>query len=99
MSAARGPVAPEVPALDEHVGGHHDVSVADAQHGRVVAGADEHVLALGEERAQRVDETELARVGQARVDGEGHGPSHQIAATAVRRTGTDRPVGAAATSR
>ena len=36
----RGPVAAEVPVLDEQVGGDHDVAVADAQHGGVVAGPD-----------------------------------------------------------
>ena len=50
MSLGAGPVAPEVPALDEQVGRDHDVPVADAQHGRVVTGSDQHVLALGEQR-------------------------------------------------
>ena len=55
-----GPVAAEVAALDHQVGRDHDVAVAHAQHGGVVARADQHVLALGEERG------ELARSGRTR---------------------------------
>ena len=33
-----GPVATEVAALDEHVGGHHDAPVGTGEHGRVVTG-------------------------------------------------------------
>ena len=41
-SAALGPVAPEVPALDEQVGGHHDPPVGRRQHRGVVAGTEQH---------------------------------------------------------
>ena len=46
----RGPVAAEVPALDHEVGRDHDVAGPDPQHGRVVAGTDQHLLALREQR-------------------------------------------------
>ena len=71
-----GPVAAEVPALDHQVGGDDDVPVADAQHGGVVAGADQHVLALLEQRREGLDQAEFAGVGQGRVRGECHA-AHQ----------------------
>ena len=36
----RRPVEPEVPALDQHVGGHHGPAVGGDDHGRVVTGAE-----------------------------------------------------------
>ena len=42
------PVAAEVPALDQQVGRDDDVALAHPEHRGVVAGADQHVLALGE---------------------------------------------------
>ena len=56
----RGPVAAEVPALDHQVGRHDHVAGLHAQHRRVVPGADQHVLALREERR------ELRRSGRTR---------------------------------
>ena len=37
-----GPVATEVPALDEHVGGHHDAGLGDRDDGCVVTDPDVH---------------------------------------------------------
>ena len=71
--AGGDPVAPEVAALDEQVGGHHDVAVADAQHRRVVAGTDQHVLPLSEDLAEPIDQRELACFRDRRVSWEGHG--------------------------
>ena len=63
----RGPVAAEVPALDHQVGRDHDVAGLHPQHRGVVAGSDQHVLALREQRGEGVDQPELAGVGQGRV--------------------------------
>ena len=78
-----GPVAAEVPALDHQVGRDDHVAVADAQHGGVVAGPDEHVLALRKSSASCDDQAELAGVGEGRVGRVGMAPSDQIGTSAV----------------
>jgi hypothetical protein len=62
------------------------VAVAHAQHGSVVAGTDQHVLALLEDGRQLVDERELTHVGQGRVRGE----CHAAHPTRYRPSGTYR---------
>ena len=74
MSVGRGPLAAEVPALDHQVGRDHDVAGLHPQHGCVVAGADQDLLALLEHRDELTDQAELAGVGQGRVGGKGHDP-------------------------
>ena len=66
---SRGPVAPEVSALDQEVGGDEDVPGPDPQHGGVVAGPQQDVLALGEQPGQCGDQAELPGVGQGRPRG------------------------------
>ena len=73
-----GPVAAEVPALDHQVGRDDHVPGAHPQHGGVVAGTDQHLLALREQVDERRDQPELPGVGQGGVGrercGSGHGP-------------------------
>ena len=45
----------------------HDVPVADAQHGRVVTGADEHCSPCANSGGERGDQAELAHVGERGV--------------------------------
>ncbi|GAA0968767.1 hypothetical protein GCM10009562_02230 [Nocardioides aquaticus] len=71
---AGGPVATEVASLDHQVGGHHDVPGAHPQDRRVVPRTHQDVLALGEERGELGDESELPDVGERGVSGEGHDP-------------------------
>ena len=77
-----GPVAAEVPALHHQVGGDDHVAVADAQHRGVVAGPDQHVLALREDALELLDQAELTGIGDGRVGrvrrlGKTCLPSHQ----------------------
>jgi DNA-binding Lrp family transcriptional regulator len=91
----RGPVAAEVPALDEEIRRHHDVSVADAEHGRVVARPDQHLLALGEHLSEPLDQRELTDVRHRRVTWQVGGERHAHIPpdpVAVRRAAADRPV-------
>ena len=71
MSPRLGPLAPEVPPLDQQVGRDHDVALRGADHGGVVTRPDEHVLALAEPSGQGPDQAELPGVGQGGVGGEG----------------------------
>ena len=91
MSCGGCPVAAEVPALDEHVGGHHDVPVADPQHRGVVAGTDQHLLALGKSRGgARSAGTRRPRTRWRQL-GRTWRPSHQIrAAPSLGRRATCR---------
>ena len=60
----RGPVQPEVPALDQHVGGHHGAAVGCSHHGRVVAGAERDPRRLIAPADQPVDDRELAELAR-----------------------------------
>ena len=89
-----GPVAAEVLALDEQVGRDHDVTLAHPEHRRVVAGADQHLLTLGEHaRSARRSAPNSPTSPSGGVRRERHGlipPDRRR-----RRTSRWRPVGAA----
>ena len=54
-----GPVAAEVPALDQHVDGGHDPTVGHGEDGRVVPRRDEHVVADRQPAQDLPDQPEL----------------------------------------
>ena len=67
MSRGLGPLAAEVPALDEQVGGDHHVTLGGAQDGGVVTRSDVHLRALVEPARQLRDQAELPHVGERGV--------------------------------
>ena len=71
-----GPVPAEVPSLDHQVGRDHHVAVADPQHRGIVTRADEDLLALLEERHERLDQCELTDVADRRIGGKRGGRGH-----------------------
>ena len=65
-----GPVAPEVPAFEEHVGGGDHPAVGRGHHGGVVSRADLHRGGRGEAGGQFPDEPELPQLA--------HSPLHIV---------------------
>ena len=70
----RGPVQPEVPALDEHVGGQDRSAVGGVDDRRVVARADPDPGPARPARDELLDDGELTRLGQRRTGALGNGP-------------------------
>ena len=64
---ARGPRPPEVPVLDQHVGGDHEPPVGCGDDGGVVAGRQERVGARGQEREDAGEQLLLGQLGDERV--------------------------------
>ncbi len=58
----RRPVEPEMPALDEHVGTHHEPSVGRGEQRGVVAGTEQHLRALLTTGVDPVDHGEFTQL-------------------------------------
>ncbi len=62
-----GPLPPEVPALDEQVGGHDHVTLGRAQERRIITGSDEHLRTLMEPARELGNQAELPHIGKRGV--------------------------------
>ena len=67
------PVEPEMPALDQHVGGDHHPAIGGVHHGGVIARAHRHAVGHAPARHQPVDERELAHLTHRGIRTLGHG--------------------------
>ena len=78
------PRPPEVPVLDQHVGGHDEPAVGRGHDGGVVAGRHERVGARGQEREDAGEQLLLGQVGDER-DRVGGGVAGHADTVEVRR--------------